>query len=294
MPASPWDAFCAQMRGAVEGGFHYDKATDDHAGSATLWPRHPADVQHAHRLCVQHGVTLALDLGSRPASLSRPVLWVSAGVDLGSIERLQPDGPSWFVQPGCMLGQLEAAGLPGFDSLPGHLSVAEWLADRALCNWPRGQTALSGISHLSVLLADGSSAVLGPFGAHQETPLAGGAQRRLVSSLFELVASSTALPCLQAPQWPGRYRLDALRPAQDGAINLAHLMAGHGGNLAWVEWVVLDERLLGRQAEGAGDGFTAWRGGDDPALQGPAQALDACVKTLFDPTGLYASSTLFQ
>lgn len=293
MPASPWESFCAQMRGVVEGGFHYDKASDDHPGSATLWPRHPADVQHARRLCAEHGVALALDLGSRPATLARPVLWVSAGVDLGSVERLQPGGPSWFVQPGCMLGQLEAACLPGFDTMPGHLSVAEWVADRALCNWPRGQTCLSGISHLSVLLADGSSAVLGPFGANQETPLAGG-QRRLVSSLFELAASATALSCLQAPLWPGRYRLDALRPEQASEINLAHLMAGHGGNLGWIEWVVLDERLLGRQAENAGDGFTPWRGCINPALQGESRALDASVKALFDPLNLYASSALFQ
>jgi len=274
------------MRAVVAGAFHAHDAYDGSAANqAWLTLSQATDVHHARRLCAAHGVALALDHQTGPDwPLARPVLWVNPDAALSVCERLQPDRPMWFVQPGCTLGQLDALGLPGFRDLPAHLSVAAWLSDRSLCQWETGATARSGISHLSVLLADGSSVVLGPFGARQETPLTTSTQRQLVSGLFSLLASEAAQRCLDVTQWPCRYRLDALRPRKDADINLAHLLAGHGGELGWVEWLVFDERLLGQQAcmERA-----SWRDDEDASLRQHAQTLDAQVKTRFDPLGVF-------
>jgi len=286
VPASPWERFCQRVRVAVAGTF-YAQDADDGASVHQAWlsPRQATDVHHARRLCAEHGVALALDHNTGPDwPPDRSVLWVDPGPYLGVCERLQPDGGMWFVQPGCLLSQLDALGLPGFRDLPAHLSVAAWLADRGLCNWETGATERSGISHVSVLLADGNSVVLGPFGVHQQTPLSTATQRHLVSGLFALLACEDAQRCLHAPYWPGRYRLDALRPRDGADSNVAHLLAGHDGQLGWVEWLVLDERLLGQQA--CVD-RAIWRDGDDVALRPYAQALDAHVKHLFDPQGVF-------
>src|SRR5690606_35051284 len=114
-------------------------------------------------------------------------------------------------------------------------SVACWLADRSMCDWPAGHTALSGITHMSVLLADGTSVVLGPFGAQEQRPLTP-ALRRLVSDLFLLSSGSQGQACKAESQWPARFRLDALTPSDAQNVNLAHLLLGHGGQLGWIEW----------------------------------------------------------
>jgi len=285
-PTSPWEQFCQRLRAAVTGSLHVHDAYDGStAHQAWLTPRQAADVHHARRLCAEYGVALALDHSTGPDwPLECAVLWVKPDAALGVCERLQLGGAMWFVQPGCTSEQLDALGLPGFGDLPAHVSIAAWLSDDSLCRWETGQTARSGISHLSVLLADGSSVVLGPFGAQQETPLTTTTQRQLVSGLFSLLTTEAAQHCLAAAQWPARYRLDALRPCAGADINLAHLLAGHGGDLGWVEWLVFDERLLGQQA--CTDRVMGCRD-QDAVLRQHAQILDAQVKALFDPQGLF-------
>jgi len=300
-PATPWETFCQRLRAVVAGAVHAHQAFDGPAvHQAWLTPRQASDVHHAVRLCTEYGVALALDHTTGPDwPPTRSVLWVNPGTGLRTCERLQPGGYAWFVQPGCLLGELDAAGLPGFGGLPAHLSVAAWLSDRHLCQWETGNTARCGLSHVSALLADGSSVVLGPFGETQQTPLTTATQRRLVSGLFALLASASAQTCLALPQWPARYRLDALRPRDGTSANLAHLLSGHGGELAWLEWLVFDERLLGQQdcaaradwrddGNGSGEGNSNDKGGN-AALRQAAQTLDAQVKTLFDPQGLFGS-----
>jgi len=290
-PTPPWQQFCQRLRAVVTGVVHVQAAD---GGAQTLpghqaWlsPRHPADVHRARSLCAEYGVVLALDHGAPPnLPPARPVLWVDPGAGMRTCERLQADGCAWFAQSGCLMGQLAAAGLPGFARLPAHWSLSAWLSDRQWCNWETGATARSGITHAAVLLADGSRAVLGPFGERQQTPLTSDAQRRLVSGLFTLAASAPAQHCLAAAQWPARYRLDALRPGKGADVNLAQLLCGHGGNLAWVEWLVFDERLLGQ----SGADLTRWHGGRDMQTRQAAQTLDAQVKALFDPQGLFGTT----
>jgi len=276
------------MRAVVTGAFHAHDAYDGSApDQAWLTPAQTTDVHHARHLCAEYGVSLALDHSSGPDwPVRHAVCWVDPCPNLRLCERLTTRAQAWFVQPGCLLGQLDALGLPGFRDLPQHLSVAAWVADRMLCNWATGHTARSGISHLSVLLADGNSIVLGPFGEHQQTALTTASQRRLVTELFTLLGTPAAQHCLQAPRWPGQYRLDALRPRKDADMNLAHLLLGHGGQLGWIEWLVLDEHQLGHQH---GEDRVSSHDSGDAVLHQHARTLDTQIKAAFDPHGVFGA-----
>src|SRR5690606_13696557 len=114
----------------------------------------------------------------------------------------------WFVQPGCLLGELEAAGFSQFADLPCHITVAAWLADRRLCDWETGATADSGLVHASVMLADGTMANLGPFGVNNKKPLEGARLQKLVAALFQVATGPEARVCRNGSRWPAHYRLD--------------------------------------------------------------------------------------
>lgn len=281
---TPWEAFCRGMRHAVEGSFfEFELPGSEH--SARLIPKQAADVHHARKLCADHGVLFALDGVPQAARLDeQPVLWVEPGRDLGACRQLEAGSSKWFVQPGCLLGELEAAGLSQFSDMPCHISVAAWLADRTLCDWETGATAKSGIVHASVLLADGSSVSLGAFGEQNTKPLQGARLQRLIPALFQLAGGSDAQACRQSSRWPARYRLDALLPAPGQVVNLAHLLLGHGGDLGWVEWVVIDQRLAEPMGEQPYSERYTCRRADDCGVGFHASELDAGVKSMFDPT----------
>lgn len=284
---TPWEAFCQRVRNAVSGTFfEFDKG--DGPGSARLVPKQASDVHKALALCAEYQVMLALDGVPHAARLNdQPVLWVEPGRDLGNCQRLEPGSSKWFVQPGCLLGELEAAGLTQFADLPCHITVAAWLADRSLCDWPVGETGGSGVVHASVMLADGSNVSLGPFGENNKKPLQGARLQQLVPALFQLAAGAEALACGRNRLWPSRYRLDALLPAPGQSVNLAHLLLGHGGDLGWLEWVVIDEQLARPGSEPAyADRYSLSRAAAcDLAVE--AGELDTRVKSLFDPSDLF-------
>lgn len=277
---SPWETFLMRLRRAAQGAVH-EFSTE--AGSARLVPGHMQDVYHARSLCAEYGVTLALDgMPSSERLDESPVLWVEPGVAMSRCERLGPDDSRWFVQPGCMIGTLEQAGLPQFRDQPPHLTVAAWLADRQGCDWDCGDTAASGLVHALVLLADGTQANLGAFGVDNHKPLDNARVQGMIPRLFEL-ASAPAADRLRADGlWNGRYRLDALRPASGATINLAHLLLGHGGALGWVEWLVFDERD-GRPAERDYER----RYGTRPGIDAADEETDLAVRALFDPDGVF-------
>jgi hypothetical protein len=242
------------------------------------------DVYRARALCHEYGVTLALDGIPSPAPLDdAPVLWVEPGSAMARHERLGPDDPRWFVQPGCLLGELESAGLPQFRDQPPHLTVAAWLADRRSCDWDRGQTAASGLVHAQVLLADGTQANLGAFGVDNRKPLDNLRVQAMIPRLFELNAGiGKDASAASGTCWDARYRLDALSPAPGQTLNLSHLLLGHGGELGWVEWLVFDERL-GTPADRPYES----RYGHRPDFDAVTRPADQAVRALFDPDGLF-------
>jgi len=276
---SPWEAFLARLQRVVEGHV-YDFSTP--VSSARLVPRQMQDVYHARSLCLEYGIRLVLDSVQHAARMEdHPVLWVEPGREMERFERLGPDDPRWFVQPGCFIGQLEEAGLKQFRDQPPHLTVAAWLADRGLCDWDQGDTAASGLVHALVLLADGTQANLGAFGVDNHKPLDNLRLQRMVPRLFELSDQAVRAPSPDG-RWNARYRLDALKPADGRSINLSHLLLGHGGELGWVEWLVFDERG-GRPADRDYPDRFGTRAGS--IEQDPEQ--DQAVKALFDPEGLF-------
>lgn len=306
--SSPWDHFCSRLRSVVAGELTMlDTGPDRQA--ARLLLRQPTDAHHARRLCAEFGVCMALDGVPGTASQPGPVLWLRPGRELAACRRLEPGGTRWFVQPGCLLGELEAAGLTAFADMPAHLTMAAWLADRGQCNWPQGHTAASGVVHASALLADGASVSLGAFGTDNRKALDSLRLQQLIPALFSLASGADGQTCAERSIWPARYRLDALLPSPRNTLNLAHLLLGHGGDLAWIEWVVIDETLADPAAGAApllelpgvygldcdADeryGGAGMSGGSGPCeevnLARAAQELDAAVKALFDPDGVFS------
>ena len=302
-PSTPWDHFCRSLRQSVAGELTILDAADD-GQAARLLLRKPTDAHHALRLCREHGVCMALD-GAEYGASAWPRLMVAPGRELAACRPLEPGSQRWFVQPGCLLGELEAAGLTCFADMPAHLTVAAWLADRASCNWSTGNTAASGVVHASALLADGNAVGLGAFGTDNRKALDSLRLQTLIPALFRLASSPDGQTCLERSGWPARYRLDALMPTRQEDLNLAHLLLGHGGDLAWVEWLVIDATLadpaagaqgwlelpgsnLGWDDESTYGGTSG--GGTGPCeevnLARAAQDLDAAVKALFDAEGV--------
>ena len=283
-PQTAWQAFGSRLAARVQGSFLQLDDAEGHE-QARLAPDSSADVHIALTLAAEYGITLGLDGVPLAAEPQGPTLWLAPGRQMARCERLEPGSPLWFVQPGCLLGELEAHGFAGLAHLPAGMSVGAWLADRRLHAWPAGRTALSGLRHCSVLLADNTQAALGPFGEANRNPLDSLRLQQLIPALFQLMSRPDTQALLQGEwpghEWPGRYRLDALQPAAGDGINLAHLMLGHGGDLAWVEWLVLDENL---QA-GADPDDWCWPG-EGQSWQ--AQDVDSQVKALFDPTDRFS------
>jgi len=282
---SPWETFCARMRRTVQGAF-IDSGQTDGVGRARLVASDPADVHHARALCAEYGVVLALDgVPAATEALTQSLLRVQPGVDMSTVREV-PDAPGkWFVQPGALVAEVQQAGLRQFDSMPLELTVAACLADRRLMNVPTGQVWRTGLALAGVLLADGTTATLGPFGTQGRQPLATLTLQQLVPALFRLSSGASAQTCRQQTLWPSRYRLDALLPDEGHDVNLAHLLPGHGGDLAWIEWMVFETVDAALEpATWSGDTEAAEMAG---ASAYAAQDLDAHTKVSFDPCGIF-------
>ncbi len=284
---SPWETFCRDLKRRAAGEL-FDFGFRDGSGSARLIPANGADVRHARALCAEHRVTLALDgvPGADPL-YDHSVLWVDPAPGLGGCEAMPDEHGKWFVRPGCLLSELAEAGLEQFQSMPGYLTVAAWLADRSLCNWPSGQTRHSGLLHAAVLLADGSLATLGPFGQGNRQALNTLTLQTMIPGLFNLIHGAAGQSCRSRHDWPARYRLDALAPVSEGDANLAHLMLGHGGDLAWVEWLVFANVAPADAPDWQAHAFSTRNASDTDPGWISAMDLDAHVKSLFDPAGLF-------
>ncbi|WP_144636733.1 hypothetical protein [Bordetella genomosp. 13] len=256
---------------------------------ACLAARDPADVRQARALCAEYGAVLALAGTALAQRIDGdgalpPVLVV----DPAAMNALTRAGSGWRAQPGCLAGDLARAGLPQFAEAPPMQTLALWLAEQGA--WPTGATAASGVRELDLLLADGSAESLGPFGQDDVRPLRTATVQRLVPALFQLAGSADAAACLAAPRWPGRYRLDALRPAEPHAVNLAQLLLGHGGALAWVEGAVLAPPPGGVPSSDALPSTRPPAGDADAASRASsARRLDLRIAECFDPAGLYGS-----
>jgi hypothetical protein len=280
-PRSPWSAFIQRLRLLCSGRVD-DVGEAAGTGHGRLAPAGPEDVRQARGLCAEYGVVLGLSGGSpADAAPGRSILWVDP-VNLNQLHKIDGPQPRWHAEPGVTLDALVQAGLGQFAQAPPPLTLAQWLAQRRYAAWPTGRIDLSGIHSADVLFADGVTESLGPFGAEDGQPLRSVTVQRLVPSLFMLSTGADGRWCRAQDAWPARYRLDALDPTPPAGVNLAHLLHGHGGTLAWVEGVVLRDT---GEAGGKADRVTSAENevGASPA----ARALDARIKALFDPLERY-------
>ncbi|WP_233161501.1 MULTISPECIES: hypothetical protein [unclassified Achromobacter] len=186
------------------------------------------------------------------------------------------------------MAMLAQAGLAQFAGLPADLTVAAWLASRAHAAASPGRACPPGLVSADVMLADGALETLGPFGASGGVPLRSGTGQALVPALYTLSTRAGAAWCRAQAAWPARYRLDALAPPPPAEANLAGLLAGHEGALAWVDSVVL--QAITPPVSGSGN--AAGVGAAPPAYPAEARALDAYIKDAFDPAGLYPDAPL--
>ena len=289
----PWTQFCQRLSRLVAG-----KVEDETAGSAGQ-PMHrarlvagrAADVHHARALCAELGVVMADAHAGLSADAGQSWLWVDAS-RLSGVGAFDTRLGLLSVEAGCRIATLREAiagsgwMAAGMHSADPQQTLGHWLmtADQ----WLPGDCAASDVHAVDVLLADGSSEQLGSFGQAATRPL-GRALRALVSGLFETAASPVATAMRAQARWPGRYRLDALLPQTPQGLapvpNLAHLLLGSRGSLAWAERIHLRLRPEHAASRGKAEpqGGTSSYAVDQVVELAAVQRIDAYVKCRFDP-----------
>ncbi len=277
-PPTDWGAFCARLSRICHGNVHWHE--DPARRQAWLEPAREVDVLHAHALCLEYQIEMALAGAEAQSAADRPSLMVGAGAAWAGFAPAGTCGTLWRADAGCSMASMQGLGIPGAHTAPRAFNVAQWLASTASACWPVGQGTQSEIERVQVMLADGTIEVLGPFGASAQTPLRSLTVQKMVPRLFELAHSPEAVLCAQSTHWPARFRLDALFATEGSDINLAWLMAGHGGALGWVQAVWFRAvpqrpiRQFGAQPV------------DAPSVAA-AQKLDHQLKKSFDPAGVF-------
>ena len=281
-PPSEWGNFCARLSRTCSGSVRWE----DRLGEQKAWlvPAREADVLHAHALCREYRVQMALDgFTSKEivASEKSPRLWIEPGSAWAAAAPTDATGSVWRAEAGCKVNVLQAAGVQAVQDADSEQTVAQWLASDRSAQWPTGQGAWSGIAQVQVMLADGTIAVLGPFGASATQPLRSLTVQKMIPKLFEIAGSDLALLCAQAAHWPASFRLDALMPAPGTEVNLAWLFAGHGARLGWVQAVWFTRDHLPEKALVAA------------AIALPVVTAQQCaeltqqLKASFDPLGIF-------
>ncbi|MCD0499527.1 FAD-binding protein [Achromobacter sp. MY14] len=292
---TPWAAFMQRLKLLCQGQVNDLGENGPGGAQAILTPTRDADVAHARTLCAEYGVVMALEGATGPyAPSGSPRLRIDPS-RLAGLARLvdQPgDIPRWRAQPGVPMAALVQAGLRQFAGLPDAMTLAEWLA--APAPWRAGRCAASGLLTVDVMLADGVEETLGPFGEADVQPLRSATVQSLVPALFKLASGGDAFATRDGDHWLGRYRLDALKPDAPATVNLAHLLLGHGGTLAWVQGVTLTdapaamEPSLDSDLDSGQEPAAPYLPSPEPQTPGLATfRLDDRVKTLFDPDGRF-------
>ena len=291
-PATPWGTFCARLSRTCLGRVRWDETQE--TMQAWLEPAREGDLTHAFALCREFGVQYLLADSDGCPDPGRGALWVSARAPWATVVAVDAAQTLWRADAGCLLGTLQGLGIASVDLADPEQTVAQWVASRGCGRWPTGQCDLSGIVQLQAVLADGTTEVLGPFGATAQAPLQSLATQRIIPKLFELAHSAPVEQSMAAAIWPLRFRLDALRPKAPSEPNLAWLFSGHGGALGWVQtvWFAASERTsvgVGDPSDAAMD--TSLRSADNFAdpLSIPFASIDRSVKQILDPSGVFGS-----
>lgn len=283
-----WGQFCARLARICAGQVRWDDQPDQQC--AWLVPARQVDVLHARALCQEYRVQLVLAgtqrvQRQRPSDLLPPRLFVESGAAWAQLMPADDSGAVWRADAGCSMRSLQQVGIAAVQDADPEQTVAQWLASSDAARWPIGLGALSGIEELEVMLADGTVAQLGPFGANATRPLRSMTVQKMIPKLFELASSPEALASAQAEHWPVKFRLDALMPAAGEDVNLAWLMAGHAGQLGWVQtvWFKREGIETGRET------LVQYAQSSEylPVSVEGCVKLAQQLKALFDPAGIF-------
>ncbi len=276
---SPWTQFVQRLGRSVKGQVEDISESGGPGQQARLVPTRREDVMHARALCAENRVKLAL-AGSHVAR-DEPVLWVDPA-QLTGVEELSAGQVR--LAPGTPAGELRERGLAPVDPAHDDTALAIWLAGLRDHEVDGLLNATGGLVSADVLLFDGQLDNLGLFGGQTQRPPLGLALRDIVSELFRLSQRPSMQVWREQTAWPARYRLDVLWREEP---NLAHLLVGAGGTLAWLDtstWQPMESEAAmperrSRAPQGAAEvDFSAW--------------VEVEVKRAFDPEWVLAPLAL--
>jgi len=181
------------------------------------------------------------------------------------------NGRLWRAGPGCTIGGLPAAIADELLSHP-HAHPGQTLAA-----WFARSGRSRHLQSVDVMLSDGSRERFGQMGAGGVPCVHSPMAKRLIPVLFQMLCEPLMQSWCASDVWPARYRLDALRVDHRRAPDMARLLAGSRGTLAWVEQFTFDATPPGQAAAAE-----MQSGGDSRAV-----ALEQRIKALFDPSSVF-------
>lgn len=260
---------------------------EEPSAQAWLKPARAVDVMHAQALCLEFGVQLILLDSDALGDPARPILWVDSRAEWARLDLVDSAAGLWRADAGVTLWSLNQQEVSlfsqAFDATLAHQTLAQWFASPF-----EGSLMRTGIVQAEVLLADGTLEMLGPFGVSASRPLKSLSLQKKIPRLFELAQSPQAALCAQCEQWPLRYRLDGLMPQSGASFNLAWLLQGHGGSLAWLQALWFQSPV---PAWVATESLQASLDQVDPAaVRQAALELDLSIKQTLDPTGVFGKT----
>jgi hypothetical protein len=260
---------------------------EEPSAQAWLKPARAVDVMHAQALCLEFGVQLILLDSDALGDPARPILWVDSRAEWARLDLVDSAAGLWRADAGVTLWSLNQQEVSlfshAFDATLAHQTLAQWFASPF-----EGSLMRTGIVQAEVLLADGTLEMLGPFGASASRPLKSLSLQKKIPRLFELAQSPQAALCAQYKQWPLRYRLDGLMPQSGASFNLAWLLQGHGGSLAWLQALWFQSPV---PAWVATESLQAPLDQVDPAaVRQAAIELDLSIKQTLDPAGVFGKT----
>jgi len=267
-PGTPEDSrFARRLRRMLRGDVHFDRATRvRYATDASMYrieplgvviPADDTDVVAALELARGAGVPV-LPRGAG-TSLAGQAIGEALVLDhsryLNRILRFDPRARTIEVQPGVVLDALNAFLRPHGLWFPVDvISSAQATIGGMAGNNASGPRSIRhgnmvhNVVGIDALLSDGTTEHFGPFGTAAPRPLSSARSAALVSRLFAIGQRERSEI---AQMWPpllrriGGYNLDVFHPRSprpytaDGSVNLAHLLVGSEGTLAWFRRITL-------------------------------------------------------
>ncbi|MFP6715500.1 MAG: FAD-linked oxidase C-terminal domain-containing protein [Alphaproteobacteria bacterium] len=253
--------FAKRLQGAVEGEVYFDAfSRGRYATDASIYqmeplgvvvPKTPEDVEAAFAIAGENEVPILARGGgtSQCGQTVNVALVIDTSKYLDRVVSLDPEGCRVVVQPGLVLDQLNEILRPYDLWFPVDISTSSQatiggMAGNNSCGARsiRYGTMRDNVVSIGALLANGQHTTFGEVRAapHHENPALG--IQNLTERLLKIgrrEASEIEARFPKLMRRVGGYNIDALTPDQSGPINLAHVLVGSEGTLAFFEKIEL-------------------------------------------------------